>query len=130
MERWGFAFEPGKEPRCLPPDRSRDMASSREGLTMGFKTETSLREETIRSVIREVTLRKSREEEAFFTRDLMDALEELTNVPRPELEQIAERVGRSHQDRDSFLSIKQQVVLVGATLLAFLGLPLMAVWLC
>ena len=96
---------------------------------MGVETEESMREETIRSVIREAALRKNQEEQALFNQDLMDALEELTNLPRLELEQIAERVGRSHhQEQDTFLSIRQQAVLASATVLAFLGLPLVAVW--
>jgi hypothetical protein len=97
---------------------------------MGVETAERIRVGTIRSVLREAALRKRRDEEALFTQDLMDALEEITNLPRLELERIAERVGRSHhQEEDTFFSIKQQVVLASATVLAFLTLPLMAVWL-
>jgi hypothetical protein len=97
---------------------------------MGVETAERIREGTIRSVLREAALRKRRDEEALFTQDLMDALEEITNLPRLELEQIAERVGRSHyQEEDTFFSIRQQVVLASATVLAFLTLPLMTVWL-
>jgi SpoU rRNA methylase family enzyme len=97
---------------------------------MDVETTGRVGEEALRGVVRAAALRKRREEEALFTQDLMDALEELTNLPRLELEQIAERAVRSHQEEDAFLSIRQQVVLAGATVLAFLGLPLMAVWLC
>ena len=97
---------------------------------MGVETAERIRVGTIRSVLREAALRKRRDEEALFSQDLMDALVELTNLPRLELEQIAERVGRSHyQEEDTFFSIRQQVVLASATVLAFLTLPLMAVWL-
>ena len=96
---------------------------------MGVETEARTREETIRSVLREAALWKSREEEALFNQDLMDALEKLTNLPRLDLDQIAERVGRSRrQEEDTFLSIRQQAVLASATVLAFMGLPLVAVW--
>jgi len=96
---------------------------------MGVETEARTREETIRSVLREAALWKSREEEALFSQDLMDALEKLTNLPRLDLDQIAERVGRSRrQEEDTFLSIRQQAVLASATVLAFMGLPLVAVW--
>ena len=96
---------------------------------MGVETAERIRVDAIRSVLREAALRKRRDEDALFTKDLMDALEELTKLPRLELEQIAERVGRSHhQEQDTFLSIRQQAVLASATVLAFLGLPLVAVW--
>jgi serine/threonine protein kinase HipA of HipAB toxin-antitoxin module len=97
---------------------------------MGVETAERIRVGAIRSVLREAALRKRRDEEALFTQDLMDALEELTNLPRLELEQIAERVGRSHhQEEDPFFSIRQQVALASATVLGVLSLPLMAVWL-
>ena len=97
---------------------------------MGVEIEERIREEILRRAIREASLRKSQGEEVLFTQDLMAALEELTNLPRLELEQIADRVRRSHhQEEDTFLSIKQQVVLASATVLAFLCVPLMAVWL-
>jgi hypothetical protein len=97
---------------------------------MGIESEEGLRGEMIRGVIREDSLQKRRREGELLRQDLMDALGELTDLPRGELERIAHRVARSHQqEEDTFLSIKQQVVWVSATVLALLGAPLMALWL-
>jgi hypothetical protein len=96
---------------------------------MAVETEERTRDVIIKTVFKEASLRQRQEEEAILTQDLMDALEELTNLPRWELEQIVDRaVSSRHREEDTFLSIKQQLMFASVAVLAFLCAPLTAAW--
>jgi hypothetical protein len=84
-----------------------------------------LNEEIVRRVFMEASLLEQRREENQDRLDLIEALQELTDLTRSELEEIIMKVRRSYygRDRDTFFSVKDQAILV-STMLAFLvGLP-------
>ena len=57
------------------------------------------------------------------TRHTIDALEEVTGLPRLELEAIAHEVNTSYgTGDDAFFSIKNQIIMVGCALLTLLSL--------
>jgi hypothetical protein len=57
------------------------------------------------------------------TRHTIDALEEVTGLPRLELETIAHEVITSYgTGEDAFFSIKNQIIMVGCALLTLLSL--------
>ena len=97
---------------------------------MNAYRQKDLSEEIVRRVFLEASLREQRREENQDRLDLIDALQELTDLTKAELEGIIMKVRRSScdRDRDTFFSIKHQVILV-STLLAFLiGLPTLFIW--
>jgi hypothetical protein len=58
-----------------------------------------------------------------YTRNTIDALEEVTGLPRLELEAIAHEVSTSYgTGEDAFFSIKNQVILVGCALVPLFSL--------
>ena len=97
---------------------------------MNAYRQKDLSEEIIRRVFIEATLREQREEVSQDRRDLIEALQELTNLTRAELEEIIMnvRVSCCDRERDTFFSVKHQAILV-STMLAFLiGLPTLFIW--
>ena len=89
-----------------------------------------LSEEIVQRVFIEASSREQRREEDQDRRDLIEALQELTELTRAELEEIIikARVSCCDRDGDTFFSVKHQAILV-STMLAFLiGLPTLFIW--
>jgi hypothetical protein len=82
-----------------------------------------------RRILEEASFREKQREEAQYLQDMLDALQELTSLTKPELEAITMKVRRSPvQDRDTFFSVKHQTILVSAFLGIFLFLPALCIW--
>ena len=92
---------------------------------MNAYRQKDLGEEIVRRVFIEASLREQRREENQDRRDLIEALYELTDLTREELEEIIMNVRVSPRglNMETFFSVKHQAILV-STMLAFLiGLP-------
>jgi hypothetical protein len=87
-------------------------------------------EEIVRRVFIEAALREQRREENQDSRDLIEALQELTDLTRAELEEIVMKVRVSCCDRetDTFFSVKHQAILVSTMLTFLIGLPTLFIW--
>jgi len=86
-------------------------------------------EETVRRVLEEASLQEKQREEAQYVQDMLEALQELTSLTKPEWEAVIMKVTHSPvPDRDTFFSVKQQTILVSAFLGIFLFLPALCVW--
>ena len=97
---------------------------------MNAYRQKDLSEEIVRRVFMEASLREQRREENQKRLDLIEAMQELTDLTRAELEAIIMKVRHSSRDRDrdTFFSVKHQEILAG-TMLAFLvGLPTLFIW--
>jgi len=87
--------------------------------------EEKVLEEIRRQAVIRADHRYREEELARETRYTLDALQELTGLPRQELETIAASVKAcNHQEKSEFFSIKNQLLMVSSTL-ALVGF---AVW--
>jgi hypothetical protein len=80
----------------------------------------------ISCILKETSSRASEREGLRYNQDVLDALQDLTRLPRPELERIAEEV--SGAKSSDFFSVRQQLFLAG-TFLAAACIPLSALWL-
>jgi hypothetical protein len=92
-----------------------------------------MEEEEIQEEIRRRALEKAgslqkENQKLLHTQDTLDALEEVTGLPRAELEKIAKEVRSSH-DQDHFFSIKRQILLTIILGLALLSAVIVVVWL-
>ena len=97
---------------------------------MNVKSEKMIEGELLRRALEISYYRKQEKERRLYTKDLLDALEDMTDLPRHELEQIAERARLSHADPgEGFFSLKYQVVFVGLSMMALFGILMLAVWL-
>jgi len=92
-----------------------------------------MEEEKIQEEIRRRALEQSdslqrESQKLVHTQDTLDALEEMTGLPRAELEKIAKEVRSSH-DQDHFFSIKRQILLTLILGLALFSAVIVMVWL-
>jgi len=96
---------------------------------MNAYQQAHLGEEIVRRVLIEASIREQQREEAQGRQDVLEALLEVTSLTRAELEEIIIKVrGSCDRDRDTFLSIKQQVVVVSAMLAFLLCVPALFIW--
>ena len=93
-------------------------------------TENKINEEIIRRAIKRSGFREQEKEKLLNQQDIMDALEDVTNLPRLELENIAREVRESytHGSKD-FFSIKHQFFLAALMGFILLSIIAFAVWL-
>ena len=97
---------------------------------MNIEMEEKIRMEIIRRAVERSYLQHQRNQEELHTQDILDALEQLTGLPRFELDNIARDVrGCYIHDQDTFFSIKNQVVFGSILMLALVGIPFLTVWL-
>lgn len=93
-------------------------------------TENHINEEIIRRAVERSGFREQERENQLNRQDIMDAIEDVTDLPRSELENIARDVRESYtHGRNDFFSITHQILL--AALMGFLLLSIIAfsVWL-
>jgi hypothetical protein len=97
---------------------------------MNAEVEERIRGEIIRRALEASSMREQQREEALMTRDVLDVLEEITELPRTELERIAREVRNSTgQAGDGFFSLRQQIMWAGGIVLCLAGIPVLGVWL-
>lgn len=75
--------------------------------------------------------RKERQREGdLYIKDTLEALHEITELSRVELDMIAEEVSASYADDiDQFFSIKNQIIIACVAVFIFMSIPIAAVWL-
>jgi len=96
---------------------------------MNDEIEEKIEQEIVRRALKRSYFRKKEKEQLLYTKDIVDALDEITNLPREELEQIAgETKTYDAEDGEGFFSIRHQVIFVGLSVLTLLGVPVLAVW--
>lgn len=81
---------------------------------MHYSRERRLSERAITRILRQACLRAKQREDALYNRDLLDALQEMTCLPRSELAELA-RETTGVEDR--FFSIGRQLLLASCFLL-------------
>lgn len=91
--------------------------------------ENKINEEIIRRAIKRSGFREQEKEKLLDREDILDALEDVTDLPRLELENIARDVRASftHGSED-FFSIRHQIFLTASMGFLLLGLVAFAVW--
>ena len=93
-------------------------------------TENKINEEIIRRAIKRSDLKAQKKEKLLNRQDVIDALEDVTDLPRLELENIAREVRESYADGgEGFFSIKHQVFLAALMGSLFVSIIAVAVWL-
>ena len=93
-------------------------------------TERKLNEEIIRRAIEQSDFQEQEKEKLLKQRDIIDALEEVTDLPRVELEKIAREVRESFTNGgEAFFSIKHQIILATLIISAVLSIIAFVVWL-
>ena len=96
---------------------------------MDLESEEIIEGEFLRRVLKRAYSHQKEEEKRLYARDMLDVLEEMTDLSRHELERIAEEVRWSHNDDgEGFFSLRYQVVFVGLSMMVLLGLPVLALW--
>ena len=86
--------------------------------------------EIIERALKKAHTQERQKEEALLIRDTLDALQEITELPRVELDRIAEEVSAlSADDRDDFFSIKNQIIIACVIVFIFIFTSIAAVWL-
>jgi hypothetical protein len=96
---------------------------------MNADMQEAMKEALIRRALEEVSFKEKQREEDLCVQDTLGALEEITTLTRAELETLANEVRRSYAGKDTFFSIKNQILLT----VAFVGvtscLPILGMWL-
>ena len=97
---------------------------------MNVEIEEKMREEILTRALKRSYLRQKEQERQVNTQDLIDTLEEITHLPREELDRIAEEVRKTYADKgEGFFAIRHQVIFIALFALTLLGIPMLAVWL-
>ena len=92
--------------------------------------ENKINEEIIRRAIKRSDLKEQEKEKLLKRQDVIDALEDVTDLPRLELENIAREVRESYaHGGENFFSIKHQIFLAILTGFTFVSVIAVAVWL-
>ena len=79
---------------------------------MSRKLEAKIRKEIRKRALERAHLLRQEEQNQQRTKYTLDALQEVTELPRADLESIADQVRLSHQMmRDNFFSIKNQILM-------------------
>ena len=96
---------------------------------MNADRQAYLSEEIVRRVLVEASTREQQREEAQNRQDVLEALMEVTGLTRAELEEIIIKVeGSCDRDRDTFFSVKQQLIGISAMLAFVLCVPAFFIW--
>ena len=96
---------------------------------MNAEIDERLQNEIIRRALKKSYLQEKQKEEALNLQNIIDALQEITNLSRTDLEQTVEEVrGSLVEDRD-FFSIKNQIILAVIFLLIFICISVLIIWL-
>lgn len=97
---------------------------------MNVEPEKIIEGEFLRRALKRSYYHEQEKERRIYTKDMLDVLEDMTDLPRDELERIAEEVELSYaDDGESFFSLRYQLVFVGLSMMALFGIPVLAVWL-
>ena len=97
---------------------------------MNDEIEEKIEQEIVRRALKRSYFHKREKEKRLHAKDVLDVLEEMTDLPRYELMKIAEEVKTAYaEDGEGLFSIRYQLILVGLPILTLLGLPILAVWL-
>jgi len=92
--------------------------------------EEGIEGELFRLALKRSFLHKKERENRLYAKDVLDVLEEMTDLPRDELLEIVEEVKTTYAgDGEGFFSIKYQLIFVGLPVLTFFGIPMLVVWL-
>ncbi len=94
---------------------------------MSREMEERIQEEIVRRTLERSHFLQQEKEKLLHTQDILDALQEITDLPREELEDIAKEVRSSHvREDEGFFSIGNQIILASIFVLIFLGIPMLA----
>lgn len=97
---------------------------------MNVESEKIIEGEFLRRALKRSYYHKQEKERRLYTKDMLDVLEDMTDLSREELERIAKEVRLSHaDDSEGFFSLRYQLVFVGLSMMAVFALPVLAVWL-
>ncbi len=97
---------------------------------MSGEIEEKIQEEIVRRALEKSHFLQQEKEKLLHTQDILDALQEITDLPLEELEKIPKEVRSTYVHEDGgFFSIGNQMILASIFLLIFLGIPIFAVWL-
>jgi hypothetical protein len=97
---------------------------------MNDEIEEKIEQEIVRRALKRSYLRKKEKEKRLYAKDVLDVLEEMTDLPGDELLEIAEEVKTAYaDDGEGFFSIRYQLIFVGLPMLTLFGIPILAVWL-
>jgi hypothetical protein len=93
-------------------------------------TENNVNEEIIRRAIKRSDFKTEEKEKLLKRQDIIEALENVTDLPRLELEQIAREVRESYVNgEDRFFSIKHQSLIGSIVGFALVGIIAFVIWL-
>ncbi len=94
------------------------------------KQEEKIQEEIIRRALERSDFDQEQKLKLLQTQSTLDALHEITELPHEELEKIAEEVKASYvQSKESFFSIKNQILIVIIIGGIFFSLLILSLWL-
>ena len=93
------------------------------------ETENKINEEIIRRAVKQSDLKALEKEKLLKQQDVIDALEDVTHLPRLELENIAREVRESYaHGGDDFFSLKHQILMTVLLVSLFVSIIAAAVW--
>ena len=94
------------------------------------RAENKINQEVIRRAIERSDVKTQEKEKLLKQQDVIDALEDVTDLPRLELEQIAREVRESYANSgDEFFSVKHQLLIIGLIGFTVVSFIAFAVWL-
>ncbi len=97
---------------------------------MSREIEEKIQEEIVRRALERSHFLQQEKEKLLHTQDILDALQEITDLPCAEVEKIAKEVRNTYvHEGEGFFSIGNQIILASIFVLIFLGIPILAVWL-
>ena len=92
--------------------------------------EEGIEEELFRLALKRSCFREKEREKRLYAKDVLDVLEEITDLRRDELLEVVKGVKTAYADSgEGFLSIRYQLIFVGLPVLTFFGIPILVVWL-
>ncbi len=97
---------------------------------MSRDREEKIQEDIVKRAIERSHFVQQEEERGLHAQDTLDALQEMTDLPRAELEMIAKEARNAYvHEGEGFFSIGNQILLASMFVLILLGIPILAVWL-
>lgn len=97
----------------------------RQEVPMHSPKEKRLSSYAIARILKEARLRAQQRDDIAYNEDVLEALQELTGLPRAELAELNRDVTRKS---NRFFSIKHQLLLAAGFLFVFPGIPLIWIW--
>ena len=95
---------------------------------MNDEIEEEIEQEIVRRALKRSYFRKREKEKRLYAEDVLDVLEEMTDLPRYELLKIAQEVQTAYSGAgEGLFSIRYQIILVGLPIITLLGVPILAV---